>query len=93
MILYLDAAGLLARYASDQRSLEVRRWTSGADLVATSLVSLAEAAAALAATPRWSGPSRAELKRGFAALEGDWADYVVSRRTSALPFRSRGDEA
>ena len=52
MILYLDASALVKRYVSEQGTKEVLTLTAAAEAVATSLVSRAEVAAALARAVR-----------------------------------------
>ena len=47
MILYLDTSSLLKHYLDEEHADDVRAWTQAADAVATSRVSLPEAAAAL----------------------------------------------
>lgn len=77
LILYLDTSSLLKRYIRDETSAALDAWMVRAEVAATSQVSLAEAAAALRATPRWAGATRGELGRALEALVAEWDDYVV----------------
>ena len=52
MIVYLDASALVKRYVAERGSRETGDLTASADVVATSLVSRAEVAAALAKAVR-----------------------------------------
>ena len=52
MILYLDASALVKRYVAERGSREVIGLTTAAEIVATSLISRAEVAAALARAVR-----------------------------------------
>jgi predicted nucleic acid-binding protein len=58
VIAYVDASALVKRYVTQRGSDAVRDLTARADVVATSLVSRAEVAAALAKAVRYRRPVR-----------------------------------
>ena len=62
MILYLDASALVKRYVKERGSQEVIALTAAAGAVATSLVSRAEVAAALARAVRLGVLDRSSTK-------------------------------
>jgi len=52
VIVYLDASALVKRYVAERGSKDVVEWTAAAEIVATSVISRAEVAAALARAVR-----------------------------------------
>ncbi len=93
MILYLDTSSLLKHYIREPGSDDVATWIDGADLVATSRATLAEAAAALSRRPRGSGLSRSACHHALSDLRRDWADYLAidldEHRAATLAWRRR----
>ena len=93
MILYLDTSSMLKRYIRETGSQDVTMWIDGADLVATSRATLAEAAAALSRRPRGGGLSRSACHDALSDLRRDWADYLAvdldEQRAAALAWRRR----
>ena len=93
MILYLDTSSMLKRYIRETGSDDVDMWIDGADLVATSRATLAEAAAALSRRPRGSGLSRGACNEVLSALRRDWPDYLAvdldEHRAATLAWRRR----
>jgi predicted nucleic acid-binding protein len=77
VILYLDTSSLLKYYVDEDHSADVRGWIDGADLLATSRVTLVEAAAALSRRYLGGGLSRGEYRSAFADLEADWPLYIA----------------
>lgn len=92
MILYLDTSSLLKHYIREPGSDDVALWIDGADLVATSRATLAEAAA-LSRRPRGGGLSRSARHEALADLTRDWADYLAvdldEHRAATLAWRHR----
>jgi predicted nucleic acid-binding protein len=93
VILYLDTSSLLKHYIREPGSDDVAMWIGGADLVATSRATLAEAAAALSRRPRGSGLSRSACRDALSDLRRDWADYLAvdldEHRAATLAWRRR----
>ena len=77
MILYLDASALVKRYVAERGSDEVIALMAGADAAATSLVSRAEVAAALARAVR------------LGALDGESGRRAQRYRLPRAPSRRR----
>ena len=77
MILYLDTSSLLKYYVDEDHSPDVRGWVDRADLLATSRVTLVEAAAALSRRHLGGGLTREQCRRAFADLEADWPLYIA----------------
>jgi predicted nucleic acid-binding protein len=77
LILYLDTSALVKLYAEEPGSEVVRRAVAGSDLIATSLISYAEARSALARKCRGGEITRAALKRLKQEFERDWARLHV----------------
>ncbi len=72
MILYLDTSALVKLYAEEIGSEVVRRAVADAGLVATSLLSYAEARSALARKHRGEEITRSTLNRLRQEFERDW---------------------
>ena len=77
MILYLDTSSLLKHYVDEDHSPDVRGWVDGADLLATSRVTLVEAAAALSRRHLGGGLTRKQCRSAFADLKADWPLYIA----------------
>lgn len=88
MIAYLDASALVKRYVSEQWSVETITLTTTADVVATSLVSRAEVAAALAKAVRTKVLSEAEARKAQRTFAGEWPDLARIPVTEALVARA-----
>ena len=93
MILYLDTSSLLKHYLREPGSDDVAMWIEGADLVATSRATLAEAAATLSRRPRGGGLARNACHDALADVRRDWADYLTvdldEHRAATLAWRRR----
>lgn len=90
MIAYLDASALVKRYIVERGSREIIALTSGADMTATSIVSRAEVAAALAKAVR-TGVVRNDIARSaHRRFLGDWPDLVRVAISEALVERADG---
>lgn len=90
MIAYLDASALVKRYIVEPGSRETTALTADSEMTATSMVSRAEVAAALAKAAR-TGLVKHEVARNaqrrFAA---DWPDLVRVPVTEGLVERAEG---
>jgi predicted nucleic acid-binding protein len=88
VIAYLDASALVKRYVVERGSRETIALTAESEMIATSIVTRAEVAAAFARAVRTSlvTPDRARsAQRSFA---GDWPDLVRVPVTEALVERA-----
>jgi uncharacterized protein len=77
LILYLDPSALVKLHAEEAHSAVVRRAVAASDLIATSLMSYAEARSALARKCRGGEIARAALNRVRQEFERDWARLHV----------------
>jgi predicted nucleic acid-binding protein len=77
VILYLDTSSLLKYYVDEAHSADVRGWIDGASMLATSRVTLVEAAAALSRRHLGGGLTRKQCLNAFADLEADWPLYIA----------------
>jgi predicted nucleic acid-binding protein len=102
VIVYLDASALVKRYVAERGSRETRELSGKADVVATSLITRAEVAAALAKAVRLGiiePDSGRKAQRAFASQWPDIAKVPVSEalisRAEALAwdFALRGYDA
>ena len=102
MIVYLDASALVKRYVAERGSRETRELSTKAEVVATSLITRAEVAAALARAVRvgiLEPDSGRKAQRAFASQWPDIAKVPVSEalvsRAEALAwdFALRGYDA
>jgi predicted nucleic acid-binding protein len=102
VIVYLDASALVKRYVAERGSRETRELSTKADVVATSLITRAEVAAALAKAVRLGiiePDSGRKAQRAFASQWPDIAKVPVSEalvsRAGALSwdFALRGYDA
>ena len=74
MITYLDASALVKRYVIEQWSDKTIELTTTADVVATSVVSRAEVAAALAKAVRTKLLSDEDARKARRTFAGEWLD-------------------
>ena len=88
MIVYLDASALVKRYVAERGTRETAALTADADLVATSLVSRAEVAAALSKAVRLRILTAASGRTARRAFASDWADIARIDPTEALLLRA-----
>jgi uncharacterized protein len=77
VILYLDTSSLLKYYVQEDHSADVRGWVDRSDALATSRLTLAEAAAALSRRRLGGDLTRAQCRRAFTDLEADWPLYIA----------------
>ena len=88
MILYLDASALVKRYVTELGTKEVLTLTAAAEAVATSIVSRAEVAAALARAVRLGVLDQDSGRRAQRRFSRDWADIVRVPVGEALVSRA-----
>ena len=88
MIAYFDASALVKRYVTEQRSAETIELSAQAEVVATSLVSRAEVAAAFAKATRSSILPSDEARKAQRNFAADWPDYARLPVTESLAARA-----
>jgi len=88
VILYLDASALVKRYVKERGSQDVIALTAAAGAVATSLVSRAEVAAALARAVRLGVLDDDGGRRAQRRFSRDWPDLVRIPVNEALVSRA-----
>jgi len=88
VIAYLDASALVKRYVIERGSAETIELTITADVVATSLMSRAEVAAALAKAARSGLLSDDEARKAQRTFAGEWPDLARIPVTEALVARA-----
>ena len=88
MILYLDASALVKRYVTELGSKELITLTGAADAVATSLVSRAEVAAALARAVRLGVLDQDGGRRAQRRFSREWPDIARVPVVEALASRA-----
>ena len=84
MILYLETSDLVKLYAEEPDSKEILDRVEAADIVATSIISYAEARAALSRKFREKGMEDKEYERVKKELDMDWEHYFVLSLTNDL---------
>jgi predicted nucleic acid-binding protein len=88
LIAYFDASALVKRYVTEQRSEETIELSTTAEVVATSLVSRAEVAAAFAKAVRIRLLPDDEARKAQRTFAGDWPDFARLPVTEALVARA-----
>jgi predicted nucleic acid-binding protein len=88
VIVYLDASALVKRYVTERGSRETGELSAKAEVVATSLVSRAEVAAALAKAVRLGIVEPDNGRRAQRAFASQWPDIAKVPVTEALISRS-----
>ena len=88
MTLYLDTSAVVKRYVSEPGSPDMVALTSAAEAVATSLVTRAEVAAALARAVRVGTLDNDGGRRAQRRFSQDWPTLVKVPVTEALVFRA-----
>lgn len=92
MILYLETSDLVKLYAEESDSNVISGRVQAADIVATSILSYAEARAALSRKSREKGIDEKEYQRVKTELDMDWEHYFILNLTNNL-VKSAGDLA
>lgn len=88
MIAYLDASALVKRYLGERGSSETIALTAESEMIATSIVSRAEVAAALAKAVRIGLVKDDVARNAQRRFAGDWPDLVRVPVTEALVERA-----
>ena len=86
--MYLDASALVKRYVAERGSRETAALCARATVVATSLVSRAEVAAALAKAVRLGIVERDNGRKAQRAFASQWPDFAKVPVTEALVARA-----
>lgn len=88
MNLYLDTSALAKLYIREQGTDEVNRWVAQADFAATSLITLAEANAALARAVRVKSISQRTGEEAMRLLRKQWPLYLKTPITEKTVARA-----
>jgi uncharacterized protein len=88
VIVYLDASALVKRYVAERGSNEVIELTAAAEIVATSLVSRAEVAAAFARAVRVGVLDHEGAQRAQRKFSREWPDLARVPVSEALVSRA-----
>ena len=88
MIAYFDASALVKRHVEERGSRETLEFTARAEIVATSLISRAEVAAALAKAVRARLLDDDEARKAQRAFAAQWPDIARIPLTEALVARA-----
>ncbi|MHB8533758.1 MAG: type II toxin-antitoxin system VapC family toxin, partial [Solirubrobacteraceae bacterium] len=88
MIVYADASALVKRYVAERGSDDVIALTAAADIVATSLVTRAEVAAALARAVRLGALDEGGGRRAQRRFSREWLDLARVPPNEALVARA-----
>jgi uncharacterized protein len=90
VIVYADASALVKRYIAERHSAETNEFLDDAEMVATSIVSRAEVAAAFARAVRLGLLSDQHGRRSQRAFGRDWRDIARIPINEALVARAEG---
>jgi len=88
VIIYLDASALVKRYVAERGSKEVIELTAAAEIVATSLISRAEIAAAFARAVRLGVLDHDGGRRAQRRFSREWPDLARVPVSEALVSRA-----
>jgi uncharacterized protein len=88
LIAYFDASALVKRHVDERGSREAIEFASRAEVVATSLISRAEVAAALAKAARAQILEDGEARKAQRAFATQWPDIARIPTTEALVSRA-----
>ena len=88
MIAYFDASALVKRHVDERGSRETLDFAASAEVVATSLISRAEVAAALAKAVRAEILDEDEARKAQRAFAAQWPDMARIPVTEALVSRA-----
>ena len=88
MIAYLDASALVKRYLVERGSRQTIALTADSEMVATSIVTRAEVAAALAKAARTGLVTRDRARSAQRSFAEDWPDLVRVPATEVLVERA-----
>jgi predicted nucleic acid-binding protein len=88
VIVYLDASALVKRYVVERGSRETIALTADSEMIATSTITRAEVAAALAKAVRMGIVTEDRARRAQRSFAGDWPDLVRVPVTESLVERA-----
>jgi predicted nucleic acid-binding protein len=88
VIAYLDASALVKRYLVERASRETIALTAESEMIATSIVTRAEVAAAFAKAARMGLVTEGRARSAQRSFGGDWLDLVRVPVTEALVERA-----
>ena len=88
MIVYIDASALVKRYVAERESDAVIELTAKAEIVATSVVSRAELAAALARAARLGALDQDGARQAQRRFSREWPDFARVPVSEALVARA-----
>jgi len=88
VIVYIDASALVKRYVAERGSREVTDLTATSDIVATTVVSRAEVAAALARAARLGALDHYSARRAQRRFSREWPDLARLPVTELLVSRA-----
>jgi predicted nucleic acid-binding protein len=88
VILYVDTSALVKRYVAERGSKEVVKLIASAEMVATSIITRAEAAAAFARAVRLGLLDRDAGRRAQRRFSTEWPDFVRLHVTDTLVSRA-----
>jgi predicted nucleic acid-binding protein len=88
VIAYLDASALVKRYLVERGSRETIALTAASELIATSIVTRTEVAAAFAKAARSGLVTQDRARNAQRSFAGDWPDLVRVPVTEALVERA-----
>jgi predicted nucleic acid-binding protein len=89
-MLYIDTSAIVKKYVDEAQSHDVRETIARAEMVATCVISRAEAAAAFSKAIRMGSLTTVEAQACHKAFAGEWKNYVRIRVTEALVARADG---
>jgi predicted nucleic acid-binding protein len=75
MIVYLDASALVKRYVAERGSQEVGKLAKEASVLATSIITRAEVAAAIQRAARMELVDLAEAQKAVLAFRSEWENF------------------
>jgi uncharacterized protein len=88
VIAYLDGSALVKRYLVERGSRETIALTAASEIIATSIVTRAAVAAALAKAARTDLVTQGRARSAQRSVAGDWPDLVRVPVTEALVERA-----
>ena len=92
MILYLETSNLIKLYVEEEGTAEIKSLVKGADIVATSIISYAEARAALSRKYKEGGIEKRDYKLIKREFESDWNKYFILHVNNDI-IKATGDLA
>jgi predicted nucleic acid-binding protein len=88
VIVYIDASALVKRYVAERGSEEVVELMESAEIIATSVITRAEVAAALARAARLGALHYDAVRRAHRRFSREWSDFARVPVTEPLVSRA-----